>query len=570
MIFKGRRAFCKTGVQRGAFTLLEPGLRVWEFYCQMRIFDVPKGYCGIERPLRVGVHGTCRVHDPFEALAAAGNLITAWANDPSVSHTLGETRQALRHSLGIEVVPDSLLPFVFDEPDGLPRWEPKHRRTLESVDAFVIEVSELRQVRYRTFFFQIQAFVRNFVSRHGTSLLPWFTAFSSGKSIPEELVQQTLSNLSRDEGDRRQIESILREAQLETLTAETARQAIDDMRRGFAARWLLVSHFSVPGDTGQLMRDRRQLSDTLRQAAEMCGVGFFDPTGLVRQYGRAAVLAKGGADIYHYDQGFNITVGESLIRSLQPEIRISGDMSPMSASVKDTASIGAASRSLNAELVAFHRERLAQSNIDDSGLHAHYALLLDRNEIIGKYQSYVVDVVIRCLPEFDHYDVPLAGLGEIAFLLAALGRRATAFEYFSTRFAAMTAGARYLQSIGLLPEGGIRAVEAMLPAGGNRKRTLAVATQLALTVLPEEEERILRRLETYEALLFCPSLLVRERSEPEQEALLERFRAAGFVIVRDYPQQNLTYCAKSNAEINAMVVAPKNRKPAFLARLFAR
>jgi hypothetical protein len=68
------------------------------------------------------------------------------------------------------------------------------------------------------------------------------------------------------------------------------------------------------------------------------------------------------------------------------------------------------------------------------------------------------------------------------------------------------------------------------------------------TLSPEEEEVMLARLEKYRAVLFCPAALLRQRPlAADQEALVERFRRAGFTHVKDYPHLRLVYCAKDDA-----------------------
>lgn len=74
----------------------------------MRVFDVPAGVGPNDRPVRIVVHGTCRVHDPFEAMAAAGRIVKIWANYAAVSHTFGEARQMLAHCLGHSPIPAAL------------------------------------------------------------------------------------------------------------------------------------------------------------------------------------------------------------------------------------------------------------------------------------------------------------------------------------------------------------------------------------------------------------------------------------------------------------------------------
>src|SRR5262249_8928337 len=89
-----------------------------------------------------------------------------------------------------------------------------------------------------------------------------------------------------------------------------------------------------------------------------------------------------------------------------------------------------ASASLNALLVTLHRSRLDSLGLEGSGLHSHYALLLERREIVAPRHVATVDLVLRVLPEFQTYHVLRAGLGEVAFLLSAFGRRTLAFDPF--------------------------------------------------------------------------------------------------------------------------------------------
>ncbi len=526
----------------------------------MRIFDVPKGYRGAGRAMRVAVHGSCRVHDPFEALATAGTIIRVWANYLSTSFTLGEVHQMMQHCLGNSDISQPLLPFIFHDPDQLVPWTSAQRRILDDVDVFIIEVSDLRQVRYRNTYFQLQNFIRNFLSRHGSALSQWYRSFSTGAPISDDLVEKALSEMPNlPASDRGLFESILRETRLEPVDVEGAKQIIEKIRFNPAAHWIFVSHFIVPGLSGRLMQDRLKLRETLREATQACDAGFFDPSDPVAKFGKEVALAKGGADIYHYDKAFESTIADALLEQFYSGLPQATAAARSSSFFASNIAFQAVASALNALLVTFHRERLAQSTIDDSGLHAHYASLLERNQIIHSQEINVVDVILRYLPEFDDYHVLRAGLGEIAFLLSAFGLKCMAVDPFDTRFSAIEAGASYLQRCGVLKEDSWRAMKGTVPDIDRQGCVLAVATQLAVTVPPDEEEEILKRLEAYDAILFSPALLVRPRNEStEQEVLLDRFRRAGFTQIRDYPRFNLVYCAREQV-VGAMASTQPQR-----------
>lgn len=523
----------------------------------MRVFDVPKGYAGIGRQLRVAVHGSCRVHDPFEALAAAGKLAKVWANHLAVSYTFGEACQALQWNLGERAIPAELLPFIFDDPTRLPAIEAQNRRVIESVDVFIVEISELRQIRYRDFFFQIQVFMRNFVSRHGAALLPWYRLFSTGQPVTKDVVQEALGRLAHlDVEERAFVESILVETQLAAIDLESAKRAIASLAAICDAKWLFVSHFVVSGTSGTLMLDRTKLREILRTATEACSVAFFDPSQIVGRYGRKTALANAGTDIYHYNPDFQSMIGDALL--LQLNATLEPDRGAFEVVAPDAAvPLQPISCALNALLTICHRERLAGLGIDGSGLHAHYALLLERCEIVGKQELDIAEIILRYLPEFDCYHVLRAGLGEMAFLLAVHGCKTKAFDPFASRLLALTAGDKYLRSCGFLDKDGVDATLATVPPPAPGERTLAVATQLSLTASPADEEAILRQLEQYDAVLFLPSALVRPReSKADEELLINRFRSAGFIEVRDYPHLRLVYCARSRETVRSDDVRP--------------
>jgi hypothetical protein len=453
----------------------------------------------------------------------------------------------LNFCLGNRKIPDSTQPFVFDDPSKIPPWMPAQRRVLQSVDAFIFEVSELRHVRYRDSYFQIQVFMRNFVSKYGATLLPWYREFSVGRPVSDEIVHQALSRLPKLPSDQLKLtESILREARLEEIDVEAAKQFIRSLVATARGHWTFVSHFLVPNLGGTLMQDRAKLREILADATAECGVQFFDPSDIVARHGRTEALANQGKDIYHYNPAFQAEIGEALLRKLHCTAEASSER--LGGNVKAFTPLDSVSAALNALLTVVHRERLDRFGVDESGLHAHYALLLERRQVLGAREVIVADLVLRFLPEHEAYHVLRAGLGEVAFLLAAFGRKTSVFDPFQQRIAALTAGADYLKDCGFPIAEGFEIHQATVPDVAPGNRTLAVATQLLITASPKEEEEILQRLEAYEAIVFNPMSLVRVREEPgETGNLLDRFMRAGFSIVRDYPFANVVYCAKERS-----------------------
>ena len=107
---------------------------------------------------------------------------------------------------------------------------------------------------------------------------------------------------------------------------------------------LWVSHINIveptPGEV-RLQDARTKLSSLIAQGAARFGDPFFDPTDLVRIYGRERIFADGGQDLDHYSP-FGVTaVSEYYARYLLPETWAQNRSTPMPAPVEtSTAETG--------------------------------------------------------------------------------------------------------------------------------------------------------------------------------------------------------------------------------------
>jgi hypothetical protein len=185
--------------------------------------------------------------------------------------------------------------------------------------------------------------------------------------------------------------------------------------------------------------------------------------------------------------------------------------------------------------------------VDGSGLHEHYAARLEQWTVLSQGDLAIAEIIVNFLPHFDRYDVLQAGLGELAFLLSAFGCRTTALDPFAARAGAIEAGIAYLRDCQFPSSDLLDSGLAVVPELTDSEAALAVALQLQLTPSPEEQEVMLTRLEKYRAVLFDPATLLGQRPNlVDQQALVERFRRAGFTQIKDYPYHRLVYCAKDD------------------------
>lgn len=508
------------------------------------MFDLVGGTCGQRAGTRVAVIGSCRVHDPFETLANTGRAVRVWANPSSATHSFGEARQIVRYTRGEIDIPESLRPFIFHPPEP-PARSATEKCVLETVDAVFLEVSELRQISHGQYFFQANFFYREFVSKYGAPLLPWYRAFSLDQPIGDDLIAEALGKLAdRTAEERAIIESVLRHTKLRIPDVEAAAAMLDDIVFDRSKQWVLASHFLVPGLTGTQMNDRARLIDVVRQAAGRHGVAMFDPTMILEQHGREVALASGGKDIYHFNADIHETVANALLDAGGLIDTKASSAAKAAGGETRAVSVTAAAELVNDALIQLHQERVSKLGVDGSGLYSHYKGLMDSHQISGSKTADLVNLIANLLPRFDRYDVLRAGLGEITFVLAALGLRAAGFDNNPRRFSAMSAGLEKLADADPELARRITIGRAIIPDVPERGKTLAVAHHL-IGFTPAQEGQALAQLAAYDALLIDPRIFLFSRAtDQEREAVVETLKRLGFSQIRQYPRLGVVYCAK--------------------------
>lgn len=511
----------------------------------MRVFDVVDGVRRQHAGRRVAVIGSCRVLDPFECLADKGRAVRVWANDHSATHTFGEARQIIKITLDEMDIPQPLRPLVFHSPETLPVRTAADKRILESVDVVIVEISERREFFHDPYYFQANLFYREFVSKYGAPLLPWYRAFSSGEPIGEELIETALEQFSALEvNEQRLVERVLRQTRMKLSDLDAALAMFNDIMFNREKRWILVSHFVVPGLGGTQMKDRTELIEVVRQVASHHGATLFDPSELLARHGKEVALASDGRDIYHYNRDFNITVADALLQAANLVTTPAAEKVGIVKAELSSVSVVQATDSVNEALLRLHRGRVETMGVDESGLHAHYKSLLDESCIAGPGVAAVANVVAYLLPRFDNYHVLRAGLGELAFVLAAMGLPAVGFDPNVRRFAAMLAGLQHV--CGKDPEIGRRVAigHTAVPSVAEHSRTLAIALHL-IGYAPQQQDEMLVQLSSYAAVLVDPrTFLYLRNSEEEREAVLTAIQMHGFTELREFPRLSIVYCGR--------------------------
>jgi hypothetical protein len=324
----------------------------------------------------------------------------------------------------------------------------------------------------------------------------------------------------------------------------------------------------------QYMPDGRPVSwpagfrDDLLHAAGSMKLPIFEPWTLVERVGVKVALTD---DLRHYRDAFMLPIGEAMVSFAGEVVRRAGkprgspmkdndprddDVDGLFVERQDLNQTPTAMRlsptrladRINAELIKLHSGRLAQLGLDESGLFAHYAARIERGVLVGPIEKAALEVVSTWLPPYDGFGVLRAGLGELALLLAASGRRVTAFEPNLRRRAALQAGQAHFLEIGLIGQGMIDIFAVHAPDTAPRGRILGVGLDV-VTVKDEAAARpLMMRLTAFEGLLVDLRQLFRLREDSEERsAAAATLTELGFTLRKDFSVGALVWMGKPTA-----------------------
>lgn len=524
----------------------------------MVIFELPSNAERIG--LRAASLGSCRVRNPLYVLRDRGDLRIC-DGALAATHTAAEALQTLRLISGETHIPDELAPYVF-ETEKTPSTERLAQTLKGGVEVFLLEVCDDKQFSYGEVLLQQNFVSRELVQAHHGALLAWYREICQGRKPDEALIEASLDRL-RAGGFRHDtwMADLLRGLRLRRHGEDELARTLGEMMERMKGRWAVVGAITVPGHEGATMHDRRLLNEKIAEAARQCGATFFDPSGFVSAYGRETALDANGANINEYAETFYPTVGETLVslaRTGRPGARADPATSPLDGA--KNVSPGAQARlieRLDPGMVNLHRRRLAALGLEASGLYAHYKSRLDQGSLITPRERFAFDLIDAYLPPYDRYVVMRAGLGELAVVLAASGRRVLACEPNSNRRAAIEAGATHLQEIGLLAPGLLTTVGTLTPEEPLVGRVLGVGLDVAHVRTEASAAPHLENIRSFEALLIDLRLFVRIRETfAEQTVLSETLQAMGFDSRRDYPAEGLFWFRRSEEKASRQPTGP--------------
>ena len=269
-------------------------------------------------PERVGVIGSCRVHDPLKEVARSGRGVFLWSAFNSFTHTPAEAGQHIAFCRGRLEIPEPFAPYILRQ-DKVPILDDRLPNLVESCTTFMVEMSGLNYLRCGHYIFNQDYFSQQFVRGSGLGVLDWHRNLSAAAPAPEK-ARAAMASLA-ESGKRLGIaaEEILSTLRNIPLSSETFKAELSQMVFQPSKRWIFVPHFNISEDPAEQIAKRVVLRDLLKRDAAVLGRDFYDPTPLVARAGRAAALEGGGVDTYHYAPSFLPIVGEGLYEAIMRE-----------------------------------------------------------------------------------------------------------------------------------------------------------------------------------------------------------------------------------------------------------
>lgn len=255
---------------------------------------------------RVTVFGSCRVYTPCDLLQKKGVVRLNQKNIFGYTHYAKEIYQQFEFITGARPVPARLRAFL-----NIPtQWEAPPAADISSfqtlfsdTDLFVVEVSSIREVVFKSVFLQINR-VQELLASDPTVLANWWkpmlrTGVNDVDAYPLDQANPV---------DAEVVKSLV-------IREQTVSQLEADIRRmmGFLEKPIVfVSHFDTDYDRSSIPQ-RRMIIDTLARVCRRPGVHVFDPTTEVLDAGLDVAIT----DLGHYKPSFEPHIADCLARVIE-------------------------------------------------------------------------------------------------------------------------------------------------------------------------------------------------------------------------------------------------------------
>ena len=220
-------------------------------------------------------------------------------------HYTKEALQQLEAMRGHRRIPLALATYISHKAgrafpaDDDPGYVATARNDLSRTNVLVVEISSLKEIRYRDFYLQINR-LREHLIAVDRSLVEWLRGLAREKDVDRAAyAQRTRDPL---------LEDIILHATVEEQTKESMRRDMEMIASAHGGDTVFVSHFNTPNFGGDRIPIRERLAEYVASNAHDLGVRCFNPRHLVEGYGRQLALK----DMAHYTASFRRALAENL------------------------------------------------------------------------------------------------------------------------------------------------------------------------------------------------------------------------------------------------------------------
>lgn len=276
---------------------------------------------------RLGLLGSCRLHDPIKAFLRDGRGAFQWSAHNTFTHTPHETIQHLSFCRKELQIPDGFAPYILKQ-DTTPDLPQRLPDLVATCDTFIVEMSSLDRLRCGDWFFNQDYFSQTFCRGGGLGVLQWYRELGPDAPSRDSIAAAKVSLEAAGRSITPAIEEVLHETRKEELSDLAFSHGLADLTADRSVRWILCPIFSLEGLSEAQNERRLRIARLMRMAAETGGLEFYNPSDLISDVGRERALDGGGADSFHYAPDFLAIAGERFINAVDPTpMIVSADVS---------------------------------------------------------------------------------------------------------------------------------------------------------------------------------------------------------------------------------------------------
>ena len=277
-----------------------------------------------EKSLKAAVIGTCRVANPLNKLRENNNAKVLWAHS-GFAHSIHDAIQWVSLIKNKKVVPKGLYQLIFgrtfDELKGT-ETEKNFMRGLElfnSCDILLLEISSNKRVHTKNFDFNSNYLNNNFIRPGGIEILNWWSKVCKGGEIGKGEIENCTNKISEKKlFTKKDAKMILSECKMTIDENEKMLESINILKNDLEHLECVI-----------IVNPDPSYSDVSRFLSNECRKNkdfkYLDPNTLIKKFKVEEVFMGKGKDKNHYDEDFNIKVGEHIRKFIFSNERILSD-----------------------------------------------------------------------------------------------------------------------------------------------------------------------------------------------------------------------------------------------------